>query len=298
MIENRHIRAALGSAMVEAGIPIFAPVRVAGVETDARGARIALADGRTLLASLVVGAEGRASPVRQAAGIRTYGWNYPQHAVVATVALERPHDGVAHELFMGSGALAILPLTEDRASLVWIEPKALAAALVDGSPEAFEAHLARRFGAFLGTPRLAGPRFNYPLGLMMAERMVAPRTALLGDAAHVINPIAGQGLNLGLKDAATLAQVIVDGRRLGEDFGGELVLDRYARWRRFDNASMAIATDVVLRLFAPSNPLARTLRAGVMGAMSRAGPLRKLFTQEAGGGLGELPRLLRGEPLS
>ena len=298
MIENRHIRAALGQAMLDAGIAMFAPARVSGVETDAQGARVALADGRVLSAPLVVGAEGRTSAVRRAAGIRTYGWRYPQDGVVATVSLERPHEGITHELFMGAGALAILPLTENRASLVWTEPRALAAALTQGSTEAFEAHLARRFGSFLGVPRLAGPRFSYPLSWMMAETMVAPRTALLGDAAHVIHPIAGQGLNMGLKDAAALAQVLVEARRLGEDFGGEIVLSRYARWRRLDNAGMAVATDLFIRLFAPSNPVARSLRAGVMGLLNRAGPVRRLFMQEAGGGLGDLPQLLRGEPLA
>ena len=297
MIENRHIRAALGQGLAAAGVATFAPVRVTGVETDARGARVALADGRVLSATLVVGAEGRSSAVRDASGIRTTGWRYRHHGVVATVTLARPHDGVARELFMGDGALAILPLTEGRASLVWSEPEARAAALVQSSPEAFEAHLTRRFGSFLGVPRLAGPRFSYPLSLSMAERIVAGRTALIGDAAHAIHPIAGQGLNSGLKDVAALAEVLTDARRLGEDFGSAGVLDRYARWRRFDNAGMAMATDLVIRLFAPSNPLARAVRAGGMAAMNRAGPLRRLFMQEAGGGLGELPRLLRGEPL-
>jgi 2-octaprenyl-6-methoxyphenol hydroxylase len=298
MVENRHVRAALGQAVREAGVEIFAPARVTGVEADGRGARVALADGRVLAAPLVVGAEGRSSTVRQAAGLRTHGWRYPQDGVVATVGLDRAHEGVTHELFMGEGALAILPLTGDRASLVWAEPKPLAAALMAASPEAFEAHLARRFGAFLGAPRLLGQRFTYPLSWMMAEKMVAPRVALAGDAAHVIHPIAGQGLNMGLKDVAALAEVIVDARRVGEDFGGGVALDRYQRWRRLDNAGMAMATDLFLRLFNPSNPLARTVRAGVMEAMNRFAPVRRLLMQEAGGGLGDLPRLLRGEPLA
>ena len=297
MVENRHIRAVLSQAVLEAGIAVFAPVRVLGVETDARGASVRLADGRTLSAPLVVGAEGRNSPVREAAGIRRFGWSYPHDAVVATVALQRPHEGVAHEIFMGAGALAILPLAHDRASLVWNEPRAAAAALAQASPEAFEAHLARRFGDALGAPRLIGPRFTYPLMLMMAEAVIAPRTALVGDAAHVIHPIAGQGLNAGLKDVAALAEVLADARRLGEDFGSAGVLDRYARWRRFDNAAMAVATDLVIRLFAPANPLARALRSAGMAALNQARPLRQLFMREAGGDLGDLPRLLRGEPL-
>jgi 2-octaprenyl-6-methoxyphenol hydroxylase len=297
MIENRRIRAALTQAVTAAGIAVFAPARVATVETDARGARICLADGRVLTAPLVVGAEGRTSPVREAAGIRRFGWGYGQDGVVATVALERPHEGVAHELFMGTGALAILPLTDDRASLVWTEPRALARALVEASPEAFEAHLARRFGSALGAPKLIGPRFAYPLSLMLVDRVVASRTALVGDAAHVVHPIAGQGLNLGLKDAAALAEVLTDARKVGEDFGSALVLERYARWRRFDAAAMAVATDLFIHLFAPGDPVARTIRAAAMAVMNRAAPLRRLLMREAGAGLGELPRLLKGEPL-
>ena len=298
MVENRHSRAALGAAVAQAGVAVFAPARVVGLERDARTARLRLEDGRVLAGALVVGAEGRASPVREAAGIPTFGWRYPHEGVVATVALERPHEGVAHELFMGSGALAILPLSGDRASLVWNEPPALARALAEGSAAAFEAHLARRFGGYLGRPRLAGPRFAYPLSLMLSERTVDERLVLIGDAAHVVHPIAGQGLNLGLKDAAALAEVLVDALRLGEDIGSELVLDRYARWRRFDAAGMAAATDLFIRFFAPGDPVSRAIRGAGMAALSRAAPLRRLFMQEAGAGLGELPRLLRGEPLA
>jgi 2-octaprenyl-6-methoxyphenol hydroxylase len=297
MIENRHIRAALNAALAEAGVALFAPVQVAEVEAGAGAGRVRLADGRVLSAPLIVGAEGRASKVREAMGVRPLGWRYPQDGVVATVALERPHEGVAHELFMGASALAILPLTGDRASLVWTEPRAAAAALVAGSAEAFEAHLARRFGDYLGAPRLEGPRFSYPLSLSVSPRLAAQRAALIGDAAHVIHPIAGQGLNLGLKDAAALAEVLVEARRLGEDLGAGAVLDRYGRWRRLDIAAMAAATDVFTRLFTPGDAVARTIRAATMAAMGRAPPLRRLFMLEAGGDLGELPRLLRGEAL-
>jgi 2-octaprenyl-6-methoxyphenol hydroxylase len=297
MIENRHIRAALGQAVEAAGIAVFAPVRVEGVETDARAAHVRLDDGRVLSAPLVVGAEGRVSPVREAAGLRTTGWRYPHDGVVATVRLARPHEGVAHEHFMGGAALAILPLTDDRASLVWNEPRALAQALVEGSPQAFEAHLARRFGDALGAPVLAGPRFSYPLALMVAEKAVAARTALVGDAAHVVHPIAGQGLNMGLKDAAALAETLADAARLGEDWGSAVVLDRYARWRRFDTAAMGMATDLFIRVFSPNDPVSRTVRGLGMTLMGKAAPLRRMLMQEAGGALGETPRLLRGEAL-
>jgi 2-octaprenyl-6-methoxyphenol hydroxylase len=297
MIENRAIRAALGEAVATAGVRVVAPASVVDVEAGPRLARVRLSDGATLAAPLVVGAEGRGSTVREAAGIRTIGWRYGQEGVVATVTLAEPHGGVAHEYFMGRSALAVLPLTGDRASLVWNEPPSLSRALVEGSPEAFEAHLARRFGTYLGAPRLAGPRYAYPLSLHVAERIVAPRTALVGDAAHTVHPIAGQGLNLGLKAAAALAEVVAEARRLGEDWGSAVVLDRYARWRRFDTLGMAAATDLTLRLFAPRDPLSRTVRAAGMRLIGAVGPARRLFMREAGGDLGELPRLLRGEPL-
>ena len=165
------------------------------------------------------------------------------------------------------------------------------------SPEAFQAYLDRRFGEFLGRTTAQANRFNYPLALELAERMTAPRLALIGDAAHGVHPIAGQGLNLGLKDIAALSQVLVDARRLGEDIGSELVLERYARWRRFDNVMLAAATDAFTRLFSNDNPVLRLARGLGMSAVDKMGPARRFFMQEAGGATGELPRLLRGEAL-
>lgn len=297
MVENRHIRAALAKAIKAAGIKTFAPAFVDGVEHDAKETRVRLRDGKTLTAPLVVGAEGRRSTVRTAAGIDTYGWEYKQSGVVATVELERDHEGVAHEYFLPGGPFAILPLVGRRASLVWTEEKARALALIDASPEAFEAHLARRFGAFLGRPKVIGERMGFPLSLQMAERLVGPRTALIGDAAHAIHPIAGQGLNMGLKDAAALAEVIVDARRLGEDWGSDLVLARYARWRRFDAAALAAATDVFTRVFSNDDPLARLVRGAGLALVNRLEPARRLFVREAAGLLGDTPKLLRGETL-
>ena len=297
MLENRRIRAVLGGALAGSGVEIIAPALVQAVQTDPRTAVVTLKDGRTLTAPLVVGAEGRKSAVRAAAGIKTYGWTYPQTGVVATVALAEPHGGVAHEYFLPGGPLAILPLTEQRASLVWTEKTDRADALVKASPEAFEAHLARRFGDHLGRPMLVGPRFSFPLALQMAQAMTGPRTALIGDAAHAIHPIAGQGLNLGLKDVAALAQVIVDARRLGEDWGSELVLDRYARWRRFDAAALAAATDVFTRLFSNDVPVLRAVRGVGLAFVNRIKPARSLFVREAAGALGDRPRLLLGEGL-
>ena len=261
------------------------------------GAQVALADGRILSAPLVVGAEGRASPVREAAGIGSIGWDYGQTGIVATVRMQRPHQGVAHEYFLPGGPFAILPLTDNRASLVWTEKTDRAKALTSARPEIFQAHLARRFGSFLGEVTVEGQVFAYPLGLQLAERLYAPRAALLGDAAHGNHPIAGQGLNMGLKGAAALAQVLVDAHRLGEDIGSEVVLERYAQWRRFDTVILSAGMDAFVHLFSNDNPLLRIARGVGMSVVNRIAPARKMFMQEAGGALGDLPRLLRGEAL-
>jgi 2-octaprenyl-6-methoxyphenol hydroxylase len=213
------------------------------------------------------------------------------------VKLEHGHGGVAHEYFLPGGPFAILPLTEDRASLVWTEKRIRGEALKSASPEAFNAHLARRFGEFLGRIEVVGPVFTYPLSLSVAERLCAPRIALLGDAAHGVHPIAGQGLNLGLKGAAALAEVIVEASRLGEDFGSETVLERYAGWRRFDTNTLAAGMDAFVWLFSNDNPLIRLVRGVGMAAINRIGPARRFFMHEAGGAVGELPRLLRGQAL-
>ncbi|MFN9711926.1 MAG: UbiH/UbiF/VisC/COQ6 family ubiquinone biosynthesis hydroxylase [Alphaproteobacteria bacterium] len=297
LLENRHIRAVLAGAVKRAGIEVMAPARVVRADVSARESTVTLQDGRVLTAPLVVGAEGRGSVIRSAAGIGAVGWDYPQTGVVATVRMERPHGGVAHEYFLPGGPFAILPLTENRASLVWTESTARGEALKTARPEVFQAHLARRFGEFLGEITVEGPIFTYPLSLQLAERFVAPRVALLGDSAHGVHPIAGQGLNLGLKGAAALAEVLVDAIRLGEDIGSEVVLARYAAWRTFDTVTLAVGTDLFVRLFSNDNPLLRLVRGVGMAAVNRIAPARKFFMQEAGGAVGDLPRLLRGEAL-
>jgi 2-octaprenyl-6-methoxyphenol hydroxylase len=297
LIENRHIRAALAQAVIAAGIEVLAPARVASAAFGPREAVVTLADGRILRAPVAVGAEGRGSVIRAEAGIGAVGWDYPQTGVVATVRLAHPHEGVAHEYFLPGGPFAILPLTDDRASLVWTESRGRGAALKAARPEIFHAHLQRRFGDHLGEAVVEGPVFTYPLSLQLAERLVAARAALLGDAAHGIHPIAGQGLNLGLKGAAALAQVLVEAMRLGEDIGSEAVLERYAAWRRFDTVSVSAAADAFVRLFSNDNPLIRLARGAGMAAVNRIGPARRFFMTEAGGAVGDLPRLLRGEAL-
>ena len=211
--------------------------------------------------------------------------------------MERPHEGIAHEYFLPGGPFAILPLTGDRASLVWTESRARAEALKAARPQMFQAHLERRFGDFLGEVSVEGPIFTYPLSLQLAERFVAPRVALLGDAAHGVHPIAGQGLNLGLKAAAALAEVLVDAVRLGEDPGSEVVLERYAAWRQFDTVTLSAGMDAFVRLFSNDNPLLRLARGAGMAAVNRIAPARRFFMHEAGGAVGDLPRLLRGQAL-
>ena len=297
LLENRHIRAALAAAVRTAGIEVLAPARVATAVFGPRAAEVTLADGRVLTASLAVGAEGRGSVIRGQAGIGALGWDYPQTGVVATVRMARAHEGVAHEYFLPGGPFAILPLTGDRASLVWTESTARGEALRIARPEVFQAHLERRFGEFLGAVAVEGPVFTYPLSLQLAERLAAPRVALLGDAAHGVHPIAGQGLNLGLKGAAALAEVLVDAVRLGEDIGSEVVLERYAAWRRFDTVTLSAGMDAFVRLFSNDNPLLRLARGAGMAAVNRIAPARRFFMQEAGGAVGDLPKLLKGVAL-
>ena len=295
MVENRRIRVALAEAVGRSEVEVRAPARVRSVEAGPGAATVTLDDGAVLTAPIVVGAEGRGSTVRRAAGIGTTGWTYDQSGVVATVRLGRDHGNVAHEYFLPGGPFAILPLTDRRASLVWTEPTRRAEALRSASDPAFQAHLMRRFGDFLDGATPEGPRFVYPLSLALAQQLTAPRVALIGDAAHGVHPVAGQGLNMGLKDAAALAEVLIEAMRLGEDIGSEIVLDRYARWRRFDNTVLAAGFDAFVRLFSNDIAPVRLARGLGMAAVNRIGPLRRAFMREAGGATGDLPKLLKGE---
>lgn len=297
MVENRHIRAALAAAVERAGIAVLAPGRIARIVREGGSVHAVLSDGRALEAPLIVGAEGRASPVREAVGIGTVGWPYAQSGVVATVRLERDHGNTAHEYFLPDGPFAILPLTDRRASLVWTESARRGEALKVASDAAFAAHLHRRFGEFLGDVEVEGPRFVYPLSLALAEDLFSERAVLIGDAAHGVHPVAGQGLNMGLKDAAALAEVLVEAVRLGEDIGSPQVLERYAAWRRFDNAALAAGFDGFVRLFSNDLGPLRLARGFGVAVVNRIGPLRRALMHEAGGAVGDLPRLLRDEPL-
>lgn len=294
--ENRHIRRAIfAAAEATRGLTLRAPAAVRTLITDAHGAAVTLGDGTELRARLAIGADGRASPMREQMGIATIGWSYPQWGIVATVAHSRPHDGVAYEHFLPSGPFAILPMTRNRSSLVWTERDDVAPKMMALDDAGFAREVARRFGAHLGETRPAGPRWSYPLGFHLARDYVAQRFALAGDAAHGIHPIAGQGLNLGLKDAAALAEVVLDAARLGRDIGMIDVLERYQRWRRFDAFALAAATDALNRLFSNDSGPVRAVRDLGLGIVDRIPPLRRFFMRHAGGDVGVLPRLLRGE---
>jgi 2-octaprenyl-6-methoxyphenol hydroxylase len=235
--------------------------------------------------------------VARRAGIRRRGRDYGQTSLVSAVAHERPHGGIAHQFFMPAGPLAILPLPCERSSIVWTETTARAAAIAEQDDAGYLAELHPRFGDFLGDIRLGGARYSYPLGLSLAERIVGDRLALAGDAAHGIHPLAGQGLNLGLRDIATLAEVVVAARRRGQDIGAPDVLAAYERWRRFDIALLAAATDGINRLFSNDNPLLRLCRDLGLGAVNRLPALRRVLIGEAAGLSGDLPLLMRGRPL-
>ncbi|MGC9953731.1 MAG: FAD-dependent monooxygenase [Rhizomicrobium sp.] len=294
--ENRHIRQALFAAA--RGVPnlkLVAPVALVGLKTDANGIDASLANGDCIRACLAVAADGRDSPIRASMGIGVVSWSYPQWGIVATVHHERPHKGVAYEHFLPSGPFAILPLTGNRSSLVWTERQDIAPGMMNLPKSDFDAEIARRFGAHLGKTRCEELRWSYPLRFHLARSYVKPRFALAGDAAHGIHPIAGQGLNLGLKDAAALADVVLESASLGLDLGGLDVLSRYERWRRFDSFTLAMAMDGLNRLFSNDIAPLRLARDLGMGIVDRIGPMRRFFMRRAGGDVGRLPRLMRPE---
>lgn len=297
MLEDRYLRRALLAAMEAAPLVTHRPgAKVVAQATDA-GASVTLESGETLTGRLLVGADGRQSGVAARAGIKRTGWAYGQTALVAAIAHERPHGGVAHQFFMPAGPLAILPLPGNRSSIVWSETEADARAMMAMDDDAFLDVLRPRFGSFLGEISLAGARHSYPLSLSLAERFAAPHLALVGDAAHGVHPIAGQGLNLGLRDVGALAEVLCDARRRGEDIASAAVLARYQSWRRFDTTALAVVTDGVNRLFSNDNPALRLVRDLGMGAISSVPALRRGFMRQAAGLTGDLPRLLQGRAL-
>ncbi|MFV1462873.1 MULTISPECIES: FAD-dependent monooxygenase [unclassified Phaeobacter] len=298
MIEDRYLRRALRRAMeADSAITLVDEQTVVAQHVDATGVTLTLASGDALRGGMIVGADGRRSGTAARAGIKRTGWDYGQTALVCAIRHEAPHNGVAHQFFMPAGPLAILPLPGNRSSIVWSERSRVAEAIQALDEAGYLAALRPRFGDFLGEISLAGDRFTYPLNLTLANAFVADRLALVGDAAHGVHPIAGQGLNAGLRDVGALAEVLTEAKRRGEDIASPLVLARYQQWRRFDTASLAAATDAFNRLFSNDNPLLRLGRDVGMVVVGAFPGLRRTFIREAAGLTGDLPRLLQGLPI-
>jgi 2-octaprenyl-6-methoxyphenol hydroxylase len=296
MIENRHLIDALVARAAADGIDLRATT-VKGFETRPGAVDVTLGDGNTIDASLLVAADGARSRLRERAGIATHGWDYDQSGIVVTVGHERDHGGRAEEHFLPAGPFAILPLKGARSSLVWTENRGEAARIAALSEDEFHIELEARFGLHLGEVKALDKPRAFPLGYFVARSFIAERLALVGDAAHVIHPIAGQGLNMGLKDIAALAEVIVDAARLGIDLGQADVLERYQRWRRFDTMAMGLATNSLNLLFSNSSTLLRSVRDIGLGLVDRMPALKSVFIRQAAGLSGEVPRLLKGEAL-
>ncbi len=298
MIEDRFLRRALLSALAASyRITALSGLCVTDHTASDADVTVTLSDGRTLTASLLIGCDGKKSPTAIRAGITRTGWRYGQTSLVCAIEHEKPHEGTAYQYFMPPGPLAILPLPGNRSSIVWTETDETAAQISALDEAAYLDVLRPRFGAFLGAISLAGARFSYPLELSLADRLTAPRLALVGDAAHALHPVAGQGLNAGLRDVAALAEVLTEARRRGEDVGRADVLSRYPAWRRLDISTLAVATDAINRLFSNDNPILRLGRDLGLGMVGQFPGLRRGLIREAAGLTGELPRLSRGLPL-
>ena len=299
MLEDRHLYAAFLAAMqATAGITLISSDTVMAQDASLNGVKVTLASGAQITARVLVGCDGRGSGTAARAGIKRVGWGYGQTALVTAVAHTLPHNGIAHQFFMPSGPFAILPLHGGYlSSIVWSEGEAAAAAIQALSNADYLDALRPRFGDFLGDISLAGDRFTYPLSLSLAQSFVAARLALVGDAAHGVHPIAGQGLNLGLRDVAALAQVLTLASRRGEDIGASDVLGRYQRWRRFDATALALGMDGVNRLFSNDNPVLRVGRDLGLGFVNAIPGLRRTFIRQAAGLTGDLPKLLAGQAI-
>ena len=302
MHENRHLRAAL-QARAEAGKNIWLlwKSNVTNVDRGNHGVVVSLEDGRKLSAPLLVAADGRNSKTREAAGINIARWKYDHQAIVSVLRHERAHEHIAYEIFYPTGPFALLPMNDDaqghRSAIVWSVQNEDAAGWLSLSDEDFAAEAQAAMGSFLGKIEMLAPRSSYPLGFHHAAEITAKRLALIGDAAHAIHPIAGQGLNLGFRDVAALAEVLVEGARLGLDLGDQQLLDRYQRWRSLDALSVAFATDSLTRIYGVPGAAASALRRFGMGLVGRITPLRNRLMNEARGTSGDLPLLLRGLPI-
>jgi len=308
MIENRHLRMALHQRcqQLASKLKILAPDRVASFVTTPSSVEARLSSGQTVAAQLMIAADGRSSPTRTQAGITTTGWQYPQTAIVCTVKHDISHDFIAHEHFLSPGPFAILPLNGDRledgafagnmSSIVWTEHSDLADAIMAAPDDVFMDELKQRFGSFLGALTRMPGKFSYPLGLQIADRVTDNRLVIIGDAAHGMHPIAGQGLNMGLRDVAALSDVLSRAHQLGQDLGTATLLEKYSRWRRLDNGLMLAATDGINRLFSNSFPPVKIARDLGLGLVQQMPPLKKFFMKSAMGLIGDLPSLMRDRP--
>lgn len=297
IVENAVIRRALAASVETADMDVFDLTRLSSATYDTGYATLSLDDGRALTARLVVAADGRESPLREAAGIEAVRWQYPQTGIVCSVSHEAPHHGVAQEHFMAAGPFAILPMTRNRSSIVWTERSSLAPGFMEMGDTDFAGALGKRFGTYLGGIEVNPGRWSYPLSVVHAKSYAAPRLALAGDAAHAIHPIAGQGFNIGLRDVAALAEVIVDTMRLGLDPGATETLARYERWRKPDNMMMIAVTDGLNRLFSNDVAPIRHARDAGLAMVNQIKPLKRALMRHAMGVTGERPRLTRGERL-
>lgn len=294
MVENRHLRRATFERLIaHPTAMLLAPARLTSLTRASDGVEGRLAGGGRIRAPLAVAADGRNSPTREDAGIRVTGWRYGQTAIVCTVAHAEPHRFVAVEHFLPAGPFAILPLNDNRSSIVWTERARLAPTIMALDRGAFTAELARRFGDFLGALTVVGPRWSYPLSLQFAATATAPRLALIGDALHAMHPIAGQGLNMGYRDVAALAEVLTSAKADGGDLGSRAVLATYERWRRFDNLQMMVATDGLNRLFSNDIAPIRLARDVGLAVVNEIPPLKRLFMRHAMGLIGDVPPLMR-----
>jgi len=298
MLENHRLRDALISQARETGgLTFLAPESVLDFQLTSSGITARLEHSGEVTAALLIAADGRKSALRKRAGIKTIGWSYPHAGIAATLALEKPHEGRAIQHFLPAGPFAILPLPDNRVSLVWTEARARADELIALYDAEFLSQARTRIGGRFGEVKLAGPRAAFPLNLHLARSFVAERMALVGDAAHGVHPLAGQGLNIGLRDVAALSEILVEAARLGLDPGGARLLARYQRWRRFDSAFSGLAMDALNQLFSHDNAPLRAIRSLGLGLVDRAPPLKRLFVREAAGLTGTLPRLLKGEAI-
>ena len=298
MVENRYLYAALYDvAAASSDVTFHTGHSIEDFRFEKAQAAVMLDDESEISAPLLIAADGRNSPARSAANIDTFGWPYPQSGITFTVEHDGDHEGRAEEHFLPAGPFAILPLPGNRSSIVWTEECGFAEELMAMDDARFQSELERRFGDRLGAVRVVSKRFCYPLGLQIAKQFTGERLALIGDAAHVIHPIAGLGFNLGLRDIAALAEAVGDAVRLGLDFGAADVLDRYQSWRRLDTVMVAAATDGINRLFSNDNPALRSIRDMGLGMVDKAAVLKSAFMREAAGLSGQLPKLLNGEPV-